>query len=347
MKVVGRDIERRSIKLRVESSDDLWYLNQILRPGVIVGSMTMRKVDTREDMVRADSPPRKKMYISIRITGTEFQQFTDTFRIMGEIVEAPPEVMGHHSINLDVGETLDVYSETLEKRDLDLIDEAVRRDTGHKGYIISIDDSDCVIYRLWDNGVEEIADFGREGGGKRYSGGGSFDQFYSNIVEDFKPVYNDMAPLIIIGPSFFKKSLEKRLREGLGDRLGRVNIVDTSVGGRGALKDLVRRRGELGEVLDEVRYLQEAEMVDKLMKNIARGSGAAYGMDEVEKALNYGAVESLLICEGKYRTEDGERLMERAKETGSGVIVISSGHEEGRMFEEMGGVGAILRFEIG
>ena len=347
MKIISTDEERKTITLKVESADDQWYLNQVIRPGTVVGSMSMRRLDNRDDMIRPDSAPRKKMYISIKVVGTEFQPFTDVFRIMGEIVDAPPEVMGHHSINLDIGETLDIYSDYLDPSDRDLIEEAVERESGHKGYIISLDDSQCSIFRLWDNGTEEIASFEKEGGGKMYSEGGSFDQFYSDIVNDFEPVYADMKPVVVIGPSFFKKSLAKKLRDSLNNRLGKVTILDASVGGKAGLKDLVKRRGELGEVLDKVRYLQEAELVDELMAHIARGTGAAYGYRDVERALDYGAADSVMISESVFRSEEGKKLIEKASETGAKIVIVSSGHEEGVMFEEIGGIGAILRFEIG
>ena len=85
------------------------------------------------------------------------------------------------------------------------------------------------------------------------------------------------------------------------------------------------------------------------MEAIARGTGlVAYGLEEVQRALNYGAVEQLLITDTflrKYEGADG--LIERAKGMRGEVVIVSTEHEAGERLQALGGIGALLRFRIG
>ena len=59
-----------------------------------------------------------------------------------------------------------------------------------------------------------------------------------------------------------------------------------------------------------------------------------------------GAVETLLITDEVFRDGPGRELMSAASQIGSKVMVISSVHDQGSMFQKMGGIGALLRFEL-
>jgi protein pelota len=82
------------------------------------------------------------------------------------------------------------------------------------------------------------------------------------------------------------------------------------------------------------------------MEGIGKGRGAAYGRSEVERALEAGAVEVLMISESAFREGWGRILMTRCKETGSKGMIISTSHEAGDMLRRIGGAGALLRYEF-
>ena len=71
----------------------------------------------------------------------------------------------------------------------------------------------------------------------------------------------------------------------------------------------------------------------------------AYGDEEVNKALDYGAVDMLLLSK-KLDKKLIKNYEKRAKETSVHIELISHETEEGMQFWHLGGVGAILRFAV-
>ncbi len=117
---------------------------------------------------------------------------------------------------------------------------------------------------------------------------------------------------IVAGPGFVKEDFHKFLRENYPPQLaGRVVVEDTSVTGRtGGIYEVIKR-GTVEKVYRENRVAREVELVEKVLENIGRNNGlAAYGLKEVEEAVNYGAVETLLVLDELLKGENRERIEE-------------------------------------
>ena len=71
----------------------------------------------------------------------------------------------------------------------------------------------------------------------------------------------------------------------------------------------------------------------------------AYGMAEVRHMLEIGAVDTLLVSES-LDEKIVEELEEKAKEVGATVLLISVETREGVQLRDMGGIVAILRYEV-
>ena len=99
------------------------------------------------------------------------------------------------------------------------------------------------------------------------------------------------------------------------------------------------------------RPLKEAITKEKeLLKNFftmlaTKPEKIAYGEDEVRKALNLGAVDKLYLSKNLERNRSDE-LKNMAHGTSSEVFFISIETNEGMQFSNLGGVGAILRYQI-
>ena len=71
----------------------------------------------------------------------------------------------------------------------------------------------------------------------------------------------------------------------------------------------------------------------------------AYGLAEVKKALEKRAVDTLIISES-IDTKTAEELEKLGEESGAKVEFISIETNEGMQLKNLGGVGAILRYQI-
>ena len=191
----------------------------------------------------------------------------------------------------------------------------------------------------------------------------------------------DLKGILIGGPG----PLKEKFQEGdfLDYRLKAkvLGIVDTSYTGEQGLQELIKRGGSL---IKEASVVKEKKLMEEFFMHLKKDDGlAVYGLNEVKKALDYGAVRILLIseefewvrvklkcqcgnkiekdikpgsvikcpnCGNEMEIESEEELVEvlskQAKELGSEVVIISTDTSEGLQFKELGGIGAILRFKM-
>ena len=164
-----------------------------------------------------------------------------------------------------------------------------------------------------------------------------------------------------------------------------IGVVDTSYTGVFGLEEILER-GE--DLLSEASVTGERKLLERFFTELSKDSGlAVYGVNETAKALEAGAVETLLISESfewvhaklscpscKTSTEKivkaskkdsvecpkcknimhvteeedaTEKLAAIAENVKTNVEVISTDTREGEQFFEMGGIAGILRYRLG
>jgi protein pelota len=67
----------------------------------------------------------------------------------------------------------------------------------------------------------------------------------------------------------------------------------------------------------------------------------------VQKAIDFGACERLLVADTLLRDDAVVQMMDRAELQNSGIVVFSSTFEPGKQLEGLGGIAALLRYHIG
>ena len=86
--------------------------------------------------------------------------------------------------------------------------------------------------------------------------------------------------------------------------------------------------------------------MENLLKRIACELPVAYGRAEVGKAIEYGACEELLVSDTLLRDPDIVEMLNRAEQTNAKIVVFSSSFEPGTKLDALGGIAAILRYNI-
>jgi protein pelota len=164
----------------------------------------------------------------------------------------------------------------------------------------------------------------------------------------------DVDAIILAGPGFTKQDALDYIEEEAPEVADLITVVDTSaVGDRGVHE--VLKRGAVEDVQAETRIAREAELIDELMTEIGQGAKAAYGVEEVERAVEYGAVETLLVVDERLRLEragegdwdvDANDLLESVDRKGGDVVVFSHEFDPGEQLSNLGGIAAVLRYRL-
>jgi len=175
---------------------------------------------------------------------------------------------------------------------------------------------------------------------------GMAKEFFRKIAEIAKQEFlhfKELKGILIGGPGPTKEEFlkEGNLNTELKEKI--LGVKDIGYADEHGLELLV-------EVSDDLLADQEIHVEKKLLENFFNMLGkerekTAYGKEAVEKALNFGAVNILLLSK-KLNKEEIKKFEKKAQETSADIEYISTETEEGVQFFNLGGIGAILRFKI-
>jgi len=163
-------------------------------------------------------------------------------------------------------------------------------------------------------------------------------EFFLSVQEtayaSFKPY--DLDGVVIGGTISSAKEFADGYTNHDWDVIGTYSVDHADEQG---LNELVERAQSA--LLEEERA-DERELVEQFFQGLRDGD-AEYGRERVSEAIEQGRVETLLIS-SEIDCETIERLSADAQGFGSDVAVIDTTFENGRLFYEFGGIGAILRW---
>ena len=123
----------------------------------------------------------------------------------------------------------------------------------------------------------------------------AFYRRISEVINEKFLGFEDLRGIFVGGPGPSKEkfvkdeSLDYRLREKI------LDVVDIGYGGKDGIRALIDK---VKDQMKDVKYIREKEVMQRFMKDIASETGlATYGLKEIQRALNYGAVDILLLSE--------------------------------------------------
>ncbi len=348
MKVLKKIPREGKMKIRVETIDDLWYLSGIVKENDRVGAVTSRRDSTITDKVRDKAGERKTMFLTVLVASVEFVDFADRLRVTGTIVDGPLDLGQHHTLNVEVGETVDVTKDQWSVLEQQRVNEAVRRAAVPPLTLVCMDDEEAMITVVMDQGVRQVATILGRRTGKRDFGGRTKvakDEgraYYAELAEALASVGGEN--LLVAGPAFWKDQFVAYLKETGAPFAKRVQAVATSQAGHAGIQECLRNGQD--KLLEETRAAADVRVMGRLLEEIGTDGKATYGMEPVRGALAAGAVEVLLIAEKHLRTGLLESMGKEAERIGAELRIVARQTDAGRQLESLGGVAAILRYRL-
>jgi len=353
MKVLRRDMRTSTLKLAIESLDDLWYLSQIVAPGDIVRSKTQRRIKDGPDK-RSSGGERKTIMLAVSVERTEFKPETKVLRIAGTIEAGPEDLVSmgsHHTFNVDADSILTIQKDRLTKADLDIASEAVAGTLRPKVVIVSMDEGEASVGLVRESATEYI-DIGANIGGKYdTSGRGKRQQaFYKELAELIASIFEreNVSTLIIAGPGFAKGAFHKSLLQ-THPKIAKAAIMDdTGSAGRNGIQE-VMKRGSMHKALESVSSAKNSRLVEEILEHIGKDTGlVAYGFKEVKRAVDAQAAEMILATDDLFfeKRQSIEPLFRGVKKARGKAHIVNHDQEAGQKLSALGGLAARLRFRI-
>ena len=360
MKIVKRVLKEGKIVLKIETLDDLWHLYNTVGPSDIVISKTSRRVRVGDEDSRKSESVRKAMVLKLKIEDVSFHNFSNRVRLKGVILEGPGDLVNigsYHTINVETGDTLTIIKEHWPKFVLDRLKDAEKSQLRPMCLIVTIEDGTAELFLAADSGIQEAVrvrmSISRKRGDQKSYDATMKDFFADTLLALRSQIeQHEFGLIIIAGPGFVKDHFRDFLVSAKIKDLPAVVVESAnSIGVPGAKEILYR--GVISKAVTELKVETETRLVEALIEHISKDDGlGAYGNDEVSNAVQFGAVEELLITDKKLREGDEktrrwmDSLIRNTEKTRGSFHIVSTEHPAGDQLQRLGGIGAILRFRI-
>jgi len=347
MNIINVDYKKGFAKLRVTELDDLWYLSHLVDPGDFVKGKTTRKMKIGDG--ENAKTVKKTLTLKVEAETIDFGAEGTTLRVNGLVKEGPENVPkdSHHTITLEEGSEF-----LLEKVNWMQYQKQKLKEASEikYSYFLCLFDREEVLMALTKKfGYDILVKFKGEVPKKAKEVDVKKD-FHEEIIKALE-IYNDRynpENIILASPAFYKEDLFKKIK--LDELKKKIVLATCSSIDESALDEVIKRP-ELKNILRESRSREENFLVEELLQEINKDGAAVYGLVEVEKAINAGAVRELLITDEfiKIKKEKNEydkldQHMKTVDNLQGKIHIISSSFDSGKRIDGLGGVAAILRY---
>jgi len=345
MRVLAEDAANESVRLQVETDEDLWHLYNIIEEDDLVTASTTRREEKSADKLRAEKMEKKRMTLGVRIKKIEFSEEDLRLKLLGVIETGPQDIGQHHTLIFENGDSMTIQKKKWRTTQLERVKRAVADSKKPRIVFVSLDQDEATIAVLRQFGLKEIATVRSERSGKQYEEKPSVDGYHGEIHSKLKLLMEPNMPLVLLGPGFEKEDLAEDLKKIDREMYSKIHVYHTGQSGMVGINELMKA-GMGADVLRESSVGVELEAVEQLMTAIAKDGLGTYGPNEVMAAAMAGAVEKLLILDVKVREQDLDDIVRAVESQKGEVIIVSSQHDGGRELAALGGMGAILRYKM-
>ena len=350
MKIVAAAFKRGDVKVRAETADDLWTLSQVINKGDSIRARTVRKIKLDSEKAQVI---KKNVTLAIGVENVEWSSAATALRISGQVLIGEEDIPkgSYHTITIEPLDELVIEKRIWPGYQIQRLEDAVNSDSS-KTIVCAFDREEATVALLKKYGHEVLAQLKGDMPKKRIQtqGGVNFFKVIGENLEQYAQRYK--AQHIIVGsPSFWKDELLKVWKPS--EQVKKILIMATcSSGDESAIAEILRRP-ETQTALAQERVAQEAALVDQIFEKISKNAHVAYGLVEVRRAVDSGAVKLLLITDKLLNTHREansvhviESVLMNAENMKAEVHIISSSHSAGSRLDGLGGIAATLRFSI-
>lgn len=331
--------------LREKRGGGTWYISLYIRPDKSINSIQNRIVQeiSEAESIKSDDT-RDRVQSSLQKIRDQLSSYKQTPENGVAIFATPDDITTLDELPFDCPENRYHCGKEFVLEPLDASFES----GGTYGLIV-VERGRAAVGVLSNGRITDVLE--KESGvmGKTRAGGQSaqrfarirerqLHQFFTSVKESSRSTFSnyDLDGIVIGGTLSSAKDFSDEYTRHDWDVLGTYSVDH---GDEQGLEELVVKAEDT--ILDDEQS-EERENVEQFLSALTDET-AEYGRERVVKAIERGRVDTLLLST-EIDVSTIQNLSEKAENFGSDVVVVSPSFEEARMFQELGGIGAILRW---
>jgi protein pelota len=341
MKVLKFNDAENSLKVQIDSFDDLYLMARLISKDDKVEGRSFRRFKPSED----DKGEQKEVYIKINVEKTDLDKGANKLRLTGKIISGHPEEFikfnSYHTINVGQRDIITIEKQEWKDYIIRRIKQAVADTKKPKLGVIAIDDEKATIAYIKGYGIDIIseiyshlskrlkeADFAK-----------ARDAYFDEIISSINNMEVDIV--VIAGPGFMKDDIKKYIEEkriSTGKKLLYVTASDAERSG-------VREAAHSNAVLNAIEqdHLKDEFILLNTFMNGIQVNASFYGYENVKKALEEYKAGIVIVNDNVLNDKDIQTLLDIADMNKVPINIFNSDDEAGQQLSNFKSIAAISK----
>lgn len=342
---LGRDrIDQRSrsgsVEITPEHQDDIYILSSIVDVGDMVTSSTTRKVQ-----IEGRVQQRISLTLKIKVEAISVDLGNSMMYLKGRTVVIHEHVKlgSYHTIDIGPGQRFELEKEEWSE----MVVRSLKNATKSQPEVIFVIfyERECVVSVVSQNRIDIILK--QEVRNKKFS----------NIIKTLEKYVTKVSLFIVasmfeIRNEFHRAAVASKELSKIHGGLCVVKVPQECKGcPNSKVIDKILTDKDLSRKFQGIQYVDDLREIENFFVGFSKGSSlVCIGMDDVREAMDYGALDRLMITDEKARPRTVEERREiemfckEVRSMNCKISIIPVAHFSGERLREMGGVCAMLKF---
>ncbi|ODQ77746.1 hypothetical protein BABINDRAFT_163148 [Babjeviella inositovora NRRL Y-12698] len=370
MKLVKQNFEKDAsgiVVLVPQDKEDLWALYNLIQKADEIELTTVRNVKKSKDG-KSGKTERKVVKLRIAIETVDFASLDESMRIRGQTVTPNDDVPlnSYHTAQIEYNHPFTLWKPDWDQVAYDIIAKACQ--IGAKAelgavvlqegvaHLCLITESMTVLVYKHEKAIPKK----RRGDSSAHDK--AMDRFLTVTAETMARHFDlqKLKAVLVASPGFVAQSLYDKFFElavkqndkaAMAAKLKFV-IAHCSTGYLQGLEEALKSP-EVQKQLSDTKSARAVMVLDEFFDVLNQDNGKAwYGDKECAKAVEMGAVKTLLITDTLFRSDDIPKrkhyiaLTEAVKVGGGEVFLFSSLHDSGEQLDQLTGIACLLNYPV-
>ncbi|EGT45824.1 hypothetical protein CAEBREN_01101 [Caenorhabditis brenneri] len=370
MKEIKRFIDRDGkgyASLIAEEPEDMWHIYNLIRAGDVVKASTSRKV-VSESSSGTVTNSRVFVKLAVKIETIDFDPGAHELHLKGKVIEENDVVKlgSYHTIDIEPHRKFTMEKEEWDSIDLERLDLALNPAATADVAAVVLHEglaNVCLItpaMTLTRAKIDMTIPRKRKGFTSTHEKG--LDKFYEAVCAAFmRHVDLQVVKCVVVASRGFVKDaffehLQKYYEDNgkklSADQKAKFMLTHSSSGFKHALKEVLETP-QVAAKLADTKAQGEVKALNQFLGLMSTDPDRAfYGYNHVNQANNELAIDTLLVADSLFRSQDINtrkkyvKLVESVREQNGKVLIFSSMHVSGEQLDQLTGCAAILRYPM-
>ena len=331
MKLLAVDKKSNYVKVLINSPNDFFHLEQFIEEKDIVASKSFRKFSSES------SSERKEVFVQISVEEVFYREELNQLRIFGKIIGGGPEeyiqLGKHHSLDISIGETLEIIKEKLYDFQIYLLREWEKETNKPNFVIVAIDEEKATIVVVYPYGIGKAKEV-RSHLSKRLEEKDYLSKEEEYLKKILKVIEEAKVKVVIVcGPGFEKEKLIPLIK------LKVFSFYATS-SELSAIYEVMKSE-EFQKLSKELMLKQEEYYIERLLEEISKQGKYAVGLKDVSDSVFSRTASVVLVTDKMLRKKEVKDLIEEFKRVGGSLRIIDEDSSAGKQLSSLGGIAAL------